>query len=199
MNPKPPIIEALADVKELRRRVLGNQLFYGYSGQARIAGGCIALVGALILSLGFIPATPQAHVVGWGTICAMSAIVNFTALIQWQKRRDVEIEQLRPVLDLIAPFIVGGLLTFSFIWNSQHDLLFPMWMWLFGLMNISSRHCLPRSMVYLGWYYILAGVFCIISLPYTKFTNPWPMGLVFFIGELLGGISFIQLRKEEEV
>lgn len=197
MISKPPLIEALADVRALKKKVFDAQLFYGYSGRARIAGGCIALLGAALLSQSWIPATPAAHVVGWGTICALSAIVNFIPLTIWWKQSQTSLSHLRPVLDLVAPFLVGGLLTYALLSQSAHDLLFPMWMWLFGLMNISSRHALPKSMVYLGWYYVTAGTICALFLPHTSFLNPLPMGIVFFIGEVLGGIAFIKLREDE--
>jgi hypothetical protein len=196
---KPAFLEALADVKELRRRVLDRQLFFGYSGPARISGGCIALIGAWLLSQSWISQTPQNHLIGWGIICATAFTVNFGAVAYWWRARQADLDQLRPILDLVAPFTVGGLLTCSLISHAQYDLLFPMWMWLFGLMHIASRHSMPRSMLSLGWSYIGAGIVCILSLPHTAFTNPWPMGLTFALGEIFGGVTFLTLRKEEEV
>lgn len=196
---KPPLLEALADVKELRRRVLDRQLFYGYSGHARIAGGCIALIGAGILSQSWISPIPEIHLIGWGIICALSFTVNFAAVALWWRARHTDLAQLRPIGDLVAPFLVGGLLTFSLLSRAQYDLLFPMWMWLFGLMHIASRHSMPRPTLYLGWLYIAAGVACILSLPHTPFTNPWPMGLTFAVGEILGGATFLTLRNDEEI
>ena len=190
------LLEALADVKAIRQRVLERQLFCGYSGIARITGGCLALLGAATLALGIAPSTPEDHVLAWGIIGSLAALINFSSLAHWFRSQDIELGQLRPVLDLLAPFIVGGLITFALLSNREYDLLFPIWMWVYGLMNISSRHSMPKAMVYLGWYYILTGTLCILLQ--TSFLNPWPMGLTFFIGELIGGITFIKMRKMED-
>lgn len=198
MNHKPGIIEALADIRTLKNKVFDRQLFCGYSGHARIAGGVIALGGALLLSRGGVPADPKAHVIVWGIVCALSGIINLIALVTWWKKQQARLALLRPVIDLAAPFLVGGLLTFSLLSHAVYDLLFPLWMSLFGLMNIASRHTLPHAMVYLGWYYISAGALCFALLPHTSFMNPLPMGVVFLIGETVGGLTFIKLRKDEK-
>lgn len=195
MTRKPALLEALADVRELRRAVIERQLFRGYSGYARILGGCIALVAAGGLAIRGSNDLAD-HVLVWGTVCALSTAINGAALLFWWRQRQEAWEGLRPVADLIAPFTVGALLTFSLLAYSLHDLLFPSWMWIFGLMNISARHTMPRTFAYLGWYYIAAGTACLM-LPRPIFINPLPMGAVFFAGECVGGVALIQLRKEE--
>jgi hypothetical protein len=69
-------------------------------------------------------------------------------------------------------------------------------MCLFGLANFSSRHLLPRATGHLGLFYMLAGGLCLLS-PTVNFVDPWPMALVFGIGELAGGLilHFDQTRK----
>jgi len=194
-----PLIEALADIRELRRRVLNHQLFCLYSGNARIVGGWFALIGAFVLSRPWIPLEPRVHVIGWGVICVCAATLNFGTLARrWQSGGSPKLEQLRPVLDLVAPFIVGGILTYALITQAAYDLLFPSWMSLFGLMNIASRHSMPRTMVYLGWGYIACGFACLLSLPTAAFLNPWPMGFVFFVGEAIGGFAFIKMSQDRE-
>jgi len=192
---RPALLEALADVRELRRAVLDRQLFRGYSGYARILGGFVALIGAISLTVSG-SKEPLHHVIVWGTVCALSGLINGAALIYWWKQGGEELDGLRPVLDLLAPFTVGALSTFALLTYSLHDLLFPTWMWIFGLMNISARHTMPRTFAYLGWYYIAAGTACLM-LPPPLFINPLAMGVVFFAGELVGGVALVQLRKEE--
>ena len=58
---------------------------------------------------------------------------------------------------------------------------------LFGLFNIASRYAVSDSMIAVGVFYILAGAFVLIW-PGISFLNPWPMGIVFCIGECVGGI-----------
>jgi hypothetical protein len=63
-----------------------------------------------------------------------------------------------------------------------------MWMCLYGLAHLNARHSLPPRMVSVGLFYILCGgVFMLF--PRVDFLNPWPMGIVFFVGEWAGGLA----------
>ncbi len=80
--------------------------------------------------------------------------------------------------------------------KGQPHFLFGIWMCLFGLANLASRHVLPRAIGLVGLYYVVAGATCLL-LPNLSFTNPWPMGIAFFIGEWACGLilHFDQHRK----
>lgn len=191
-----PIYEALHDIQQLKRRVLDAQIFRGYSGNARLTGGLLAAFAAIIMSASFYPVTPWAHVVGWGVLCSVAGAINIMAVLCWyrsEKRNLTGHQSLRPLLDLLAPFAVAAVLTFIFIEQGTYDFLPGMWMCLFGLMNIAARHTVPRATLFLGWYYIAAGVLCFIVR--FRFYNPMPMGIVFGFGELIGGLVFLKAQR----
>jgi hypothetical protein len=119
-------------------------------------------------------------------------LLNYGALTYWfffdpDVRRDAR--RLGPALDVLPILFVGGTLTWALIAHGRHDSLFGAWMSLFGLANLASRQVLPRMTAWVGLFYLLAGTCCLLS-PSVRFLNPWPMGLVFFAGEWLGGIVF---------
>ncbi|MDD2707735.1 MAG: hypothetical protein PHV34_06965 [Verrucomicrobiae bacterium] len=183
------IHHALAQVQELQKRVLEKQRFKGYSGSARALSGVIALMGALILDCGWLPGTIWTHFCGWAAVFAVAVGMNKVAIVYWfltdpETERDVR--RLRPVLDLVPTLIAGGALTLALILRNQFDLLFGVWMVLFGLMNLAVRHAAPRPIALVGIYYMACGAACLL-LPGISFQNPWPMGIVFFLGELAGG------------
>lgn len=183
------IQHALSQVRDLQQKVLEGQRFRGYSGRARAISGTLALLTAVILAALF-PESTAAHAIGWGTVFVIACLINYGALLYWflfdpVAKRDVR--RLGPTTDALPPFFVGGVLTFVFIMNGLHGLLFGTWMALFGLANLASRRALPRNSRWLGWFYILCGALCLGS-PHVSFTNPWPMGVVFFVGEWVGGI-----------
>jgi hypothetical protein len=68
-----------------------------------------------------------------------------------------------------------------------YQYLAGIWMCLFGLANLASRHVLPRQISQVGWFYIACGTACLLVSD-ISFLNPWPMGIVFFLGEWAGGI-----------
>lgn len=124
---------------------------------------------------------------------------NYSALGYWflfhpQANRDMR--RLQPTLDPLPPLIVGGLISAALILHQQYPLLFGVWMCCYGLTNLSSHRVLPRTIWLLGGFYIICGAGCLLA-PNISFTNPWPMGIVFFLGELAGGLIFHHNRRPE--
>jgi hypothetical protein len=184
------IHDALAQVRELQQRVLERQRFRGYSGGARMLAGTFALLGAWVLSWESYPRDAYAHLLGWGTVFFLAILTNYGSLLYWFAKDAGlygDVRTLRPTVEVFPPVIVGGLLTLVMVLEEHYDYLFGMWMSLFGLANIASRHVLPHKMGLVGCFYIAGGAFCLFS-PIRSFFDPWPMGVVFFIGELAGGI-----------
>jgi hypothetical protein len=184
------IHHALEQVRELQQKILEKQRFKGYSGRARAISGTMALFCALLLASPYVPGENSTHLFAWGTVFCISVILNFGAILYWflfdsASKRDIRL--LKPLLDVLPPLFVGGVLTFWMIFQQLYSSLFGMWMCLFGLANLSARHVLPKPIWILGLYYIVCGIVMLFLYPFS-FLNPWPMGLVFFIGEWAGGI-----------
>lgn len=184
------IHQALAQVHELQQKILERQRFKGYSGRARAISGTLALIAAVVMASPYFPKTLFAHAVGWGTVFVLAILLNFGSLIYWflfdpQVKRDFR--RLRPTLDVLPPLVVAGVLTWTMMQHGQHQYLVGIWMCLFGLANFASRHVLPKKICQVGLFYILSGTVCLL-VPGISFLNPWPMGIVFFIGEWAGGI-----------
>ena len=183
------IHEALDHVREVKQAVLERQRFRGYSGPARIVSGSVALVAALAMSTAGFPDENLAHILGWGTVFIIAFLLNAVAVLWWFFHDPVshrDIRMLKPTLDVLPPIAVGGVLTAVMILHGQYQYLFGIWMCLFGLTNMASRMVLPRLIWVVGVFYIAAGAVCLLT-PSISFQNPWPMGLVFFAGELAGG------------
>lgn len=197
MNPSP-IHEALGAVRHLREALIEKQRFTGYSGPVRMTTGVFSLVGAFIMGSRDFPVNLRAHLIGWGVVFLLSSLANLGAIAHWflnEPRVRKHPRRLKPVLDFFPPLLVGAVLTALFVSQRQFDALFGTWMCMFGLTNLASRYVLPPGMILVGLFYITAGVFCLFS-PSVVFTVPWPMGLVFFTGEMAGGaILYLDRRR----
>ncbi len=193
--------EALTQVREIQLAVLDRIRFKGFSGPTRALSGTMALFAAAFMSTPFYPQTPHAHFVGWCTVLVMALLLNSSALAYWFWRDPLvnrELRRLTPVLDVIPPLFVGGILTAVLVLNGQRDLLFGTWMLMFGLTNLASRRVLPRTICLVGLFYMVAGIIWLFA-PNPSFLNPWPMGLVFFTGEWAGGmILYIDDKRLEK-
>jgi hypothetical protein len=191
--------QALRQVKELRLRVLNAGRFTGYSGRAHAFAGSVAFLAAVVMSASWYPRTVEAHLIGWGTVFGIAVFANYAAVVYWflfQPDVKRDIRRLVPAVDAIPSLLVGGILTAALLRSGQYDLLFGTWMCLYGLAHISSRRVLPRAISHLGTFYVACGVLCFF-LPALTFTNPWPMGLVFGVGEVTGGMIFHRNRVPE--
>ena len=187
--PSPHIHDALSQVRRLREAVLDKRQFRGYSGPARMLSGVAALAGALVLDR-LQPVTVTGHLLGWGAVLAIALLLNYGALLYWFLR-DPQVgrnpAQLQPAFDAIPPLAVAAALSVACLLRGHHDLLFPVWMSMYGLVHIPYRNTLPRANYGVGLFYVAAGITCLFW-PGLAFTNPWPMGLVFFTGEMAGGM-----------
>lgn len=190
-------LEALDRVRFLRRLVLEKRLFRGYSGVARAAGGAAALCGAIVLSAPPQPGTPNRQFLVWGVVLLIGLAVNYGALLHWfwtDQRVNRDWRQLIPALDAVPPLAIGAAFTVALLVRHQYDCLYALWMCLFGLAHVSSRHSLPAANYGVGLFYMLAGVLCLFW-PGWQFGNPWPMGIVFCVGEVAGGMVFHPLHQ----
>lgn len=189
--------DAVAQVKRLQELILEKQVFRGFSGRARMAGGVGALGATLLLSSRWVPRTPTAHLTVWAGVLALALAFNFGALAHAflfdpAFRRDPS--RMKPVLDVLPPLAVGGLLSLALIRTGQYDMLFGAWMALYGLAHLACRHSLPAANYAVGLFYLACGALCWLW-PGASFLNPWPMALAFLPGELAGGLVLASLRE----
>jgi len=182
--------DALDQVRHLQHAILERIRFHGFSGPTRAISGTLALFTAIFMSTPYFPQTSKAHLLGWAGVLSVALLLNGGALIHWflhDQHVQRNPRRLRPVLDVIPPLFVGGVLTAALILRGQLDLLFGVWMLMFGLVNLASRHVLPRAINWVGLFYIFAGMAWILT-PGMTLMNPWSMGIVFFAGEWAGGL-----------
>lgn len=181
---------ALREVRELKRHILTKQRFKGYSGRARALGGCTALAAALAIHRGYAPADLASLLVAWGIVLAVSLVLNYGALVYWflyDEEVGRDWQSLKPALEVVPAFAVGAVASLACIRMGAVALLPGLWMCLYGLGNLASRHVLPRKISWVGAWYIAAGAVCLIW-PQWAWSQPLVMGSVFFIGEWLGGL-----------
>lgn len=193
MSPTENPRELLAHVNRLREAVGDRQQFRGYSGTARMAGGLAALATAGVLASPCVPDKPIFHLLGWGTLLAFGGAMNYGALLRWflyAPEANRKLFNLRPALDALPALAAGGILSAGAVLHGHADLLFGIWMCCYGVVHGAYRRNLPAANYAVGAFYLAAGAAC-LAWPGLSFTNPWPMGLVFFAGESAGGAIFL--------
>jgi len=192
-----PLDDALDQVRRLSEMVSRRRMFRGYSGWARMACGILALIAACVLSSEVIPVEHTAHIKGWGVVLILALLLNYGALTWWYISHP-EIRNhpilVKPALDAIPALGAGGVLTVALISAGQYNFLFGVWMLMYGLAQTTYRSALPRGVYWTGMVYMACGA--LLAIQPVTFTNPWPMGIVFFFGELAGGLCLLQPEKD---
>lgn len=185
------IDEALARVRDMQAMVMERRRFRGYSGLGRFAGGALALVASGILCHAqWVAPTRRAHLAGWMVVLAAGLALNYAPLLAWmlrQRRAHGNWNDARPAAHALPALVVGAALTLALVRANAHDLLFGSWMSVFGLVHGAYRRLLPPAILHLGPSYVACGAFYLVA-PGIDFLDPRPMGLVFGLGEMLGGI-----------
>jgi hypothetical protein len=183
------IHDALRQVHTLQELIVARQKFRGYSGKARIVCGCTALTAAVILAK-FAEDNINAHLIGWGIVLAISLAINYICLLTWflsDQKVKSNPHLLKPAIDAVPALAVGAVISLTLILHQQYDLLPGVWMMLYGLAQVAYRNSLDTGIYVVGIAYIIAGA-TFILIPNLSFTNPWPMGITFFTGEICGGL-----------
>jgi cytochrome bd-type quinol oxidase subunit 2 len=153
--------EHLRVIRELMERAT---IYRAVSAPAALFCGLVAL---LVSGLALIPGPLQAlfqhnFVLAWIVVCLLSATANTFFLFRSTERRQEPFAsyRLRTALLAIAPaFIVAIALTFFLARAAGTELFIAVcWMALYGLALLSTMTFAPRSIVILGWAFILTSV-----------------------------------------
>jgi len=182
------IRQALREVRDLRKNILEKQRFLGYSGRARALGGCLAMACAILIQWRGLHQSPHVAFWLWGLVFALTTIINGGPLLTWLLHADNrKPANISTILEPIPVWIVGGILTLTFWRQGDYDLLFGMWMCLVGLAQLIIRRRMPRQLILVGFFYLIAGSLCLL-FPHGIFARPLIMGTTFFAGEFIAGL-----------
>jgi hypothetical protein len=181
--------QALDQVREVRRCVLQRQRFLGFSAGGRLAGAGLVLAAAVGLSRA--PSlAPGDHVAVWLGVAAVAAAINYGLCLRWYQTlpaADRQRERLLPLVESFPPLALGGAATAGLILHGQYDLLPGIWMGLYGLVNFYAYPHLPMPIRKLGLFYLACGALFLLH-PAAGLMRPWPVALVFVVGEFSGSL-----------
>jgi hypothetical protein len=146
--------QAIADLAEVRGRLATIQRFDGYSGNAAIASGLVALLaGAVQAALAPQPRTAAerlTYLAIWLTCLGFALAINYGAILAWRVRnRGAQAAvQFRTVgMSIVPALAAGGVVTLALVARNLDDLLPGMWCATYALGLFASRAMVPPSVV----------------------------------------------------
>jgi hypothetical protein len=193
---------ALGDISSLRQQMARSTEFRGYGPATLSATGIFAIIAAA--SQAFWLPDPAKHVTSYLSIWILTALVSAVLIgVQTVTRAQrmhsgianemiyVAVEQFLPAAG------VGALITLVLAESTSPAMwILPgLWQLIFSLGVFSSCRFLPRVMVAVGMWYLIAGLTC-IALGDSRAFSPWTMGVSFGAGQFLAaGVLFFNSSR----
>ncbi len=187
--------QALAEINAIRAQVARDTLFRGYGPVSVAASGILALLVAAVQSRIVSDARDfSTFLVIWVATAAIAIVLTATEAIGRARRahHGLANEMIQSAVEQFLPaLVVGVLLTGVLAWTAPRELwMLPgLWQLLFSLGVFSSCRFLPRTMMGVGVWYLVAGLICLVVQSGSKAFSPWEMGIPFGIGQLL--VAFV--------
>ena len=185
--------QALADLAEVRGRLATVQRFDGYSGNAAVASGLVALAaGAAQFVLVPHPAGPAERLTYlwiWLVCLGLALAINYGAIVAWRSRHPdpQAAAQMRTVGFTILPAIAaGGVITLALVVRGLFDLLPGMWAAVYALGLFASRSMVPRPVVFVAIAFG-ASATLLLLLPNIEPLTWWIMPAAFGLGQIAIG------------
>jgi hypothetical protein len=187
------VSRALADLEEVRSRLIAVQRFRGWSGGAAIMSGTAALtIGAYQFFALPYPSTvvdASRYVTMWLACLIFALVVNYGAIVLWLARNWTLRArcELRTVGMTIAPAIVtGGVLTVALMHRHLDGLLPGVWCVCYAMGLIASRAMVPRGVLTVAGLFGAAGTALLFAQDVSAL-RWWVMPATFGFGQLLIG------------
>lgn len=198
------IQETIARLEDMHGTITDKRTFLGYSGWARIAGGLLAFVGSIILSLPIFtevfPDEPRSLVFGWIVLIVICALINYTTMVL-RCARSPEIRanplMLRAVVDALPALAAGVVLTIVLYAEGRYDILPGTWLLLYSLVNTPYRKNLPFAVYLMGIAYLIAGAILLFTHA-APIESTWPLGVVLLVGESIAGSALVRVQHKSQ-
>lgn len=151
---------ALEHLRVIRSLLEKSQAYRAISAPAALCGGILAVIASFFW-INADKLVARAFLFHWMAILAITTALNFFLLHREASSRAQPFvsEGMRMALRaFLPPMLVGGVLGVSLIWFNQDVTLASLvWILCYALALLSTSHFSPRSLVRLGWAFLLAG------------------------------------------
>ncbi len=205
---------ALENLRVIRSLMEKAHIYRAISAPAALVGGVLSLMTALLgsfLGLGKDgDLTHDEFLLLWMGVLVFTSVLNVWLLCREAKRRGQPVvsEGMRMALRaLLPPLAAGGVLGIGLILYLQNLTLAALiWIVCYGLALLGTASFSPRSLVRLGWMFLLSGLILfwvwasngdIRMLPSDEDPASFAMGLTFGLLHIGYGIALLVRKKPE--
>lgn len=200
--------EAAEQLRMIRNLMERATIFRALTGETALVGGALACLTAW--------ASEKKIGIVWAQywLIGLSIVIGFYVFQMWRIARAKEggriwNQSLKLVIRCALPsLVVGGvtgLLVTKGAQNFHRELAACFWITHYGIALLAIREFVPKSMVWLGWAFVIFGVFCLgalftydqVALYINKFNGSRLMALSFGGLHLLYGALIVTTKQRE--
>lgn len=146
-------------------------IFRALSGETALLGGAAAVAAAWLSEGG--------HYWGWAGwwVGGLALVLIFNAFQIFRMKEDPNRPFWGPGLKIatrgaLPSLIAGGFLGLLYVRGDQDRLAACLWILHYGLALLAIREFVPKSMVWLGWAFVVFGVASLAAVTYVIHTPP---------------------------
>ncbi len=183
--------DALAQIAEIRQQVTRTELVRGYRALPAAFSGLLAFAAALAQTL-WLP-DPAQNLSGyfslWLGVAGISILASIMEMAWFCRRSGSALERTKSLMALgqLLPSIVAGALLLVIVSRFAPEALWMLpglWSMLFSLGLFACWRQLPRGLVVVAAFYLVAGLACLAWAQGEAAFSPWALGLPFGLGQL---------------
>jgi len=202
---------ALENLRVIRSLMEKAHIYRAISAPAALVGGGLAVLGSFYGSIPKSPTMPASEFLTvWLSILAIASVLNVWLLAREAKKRGQPVfsEGMRAALRSLAPpLFAGGVLGIGLVvWTHFYSMAAIIWAIFYGLALLSTSSFSPRSLVRLGWLFLICGL-CLFVFsasqgssclqPFDSDSASFAMGLTFGLLHIGYGIAVLFSKKPE--
>lgn len=183
---------ALADIADIREQIAAARLFRGFGPGVIAATGIVAVVTAFTQSLSSIagPDAQSRFFFVWILTAVVSIALIGIEMIARSRRHHgaLAAEMMMHAVEQFIPALAAGAALAIVILRFAPDnawMLPGLWQMLTALGAFAALRKLPRNVAFVGAWYFLAGLACLMLASETRHVSPWLMGVPYGVGQLL--------------
>jgi hypothetical protein len=194
---------ALDQISEIHEHLAKGEIYRGYQPVPVALTGLCGFVGILVQPKLVSPGDVWGFVLFWVGLAVVSSVICGSAIVWNYLLRDDSFgrrKTLKVVGQLLPCLVAGGAVTGGLLWvdPAQTPLLPGLWTVLFSLGIFASRPYLPRSIGWVGLFYLGAGISLLALARGGWSLEPWGIGLTFGLGQLAAALVLWTNKERKE-
>ena len=193
----------MSQIALIRRQIARTELFRGLRSLPVAFSGLLAVVSAFAQSIWITDPVRDfsSYLTLWTGVAAIG-ILSAALEMGWRARRGPRLarEHTWLVVEQFVPCVVAGGLTTLVLIRSPETvkwLLPGLWSIFFALGIFSTRRLLPRAILGVAFYYLIAGLANLALARGEQALSPWAMAIPFGGGQLLAAFVLYQALERD--